>query len=139
MAEFKVVISDPKTSKSVQKELKGADADALLGKKIGDKIEGKSLGFEGYEFAVTGGSDKCGFPMRKDVSGTARKRILAVSGVGLKKKAKGIKQRKTVCGNTIHEAISQINLKITKYGKESLFESKDAKDADKPAAEAAAN
>ena len=44
--------------------------------------------------------------MRKDVSGTGRKKILIVKGVGLKKTKKGTKYRKTVCGNTIHSKIS---------------------------------
>ena len=65
---------------------------------------------------LTGGSDKCGFPMRRDVQGTSRKRILAVKGVGIKHKSRGIKQRKTVCGNTIHADIIQVNLKVLKQG-----------------------
>ena len=119
MAEFKLVLGF-KNGKCVQREVKDAEASALTGKKIGETIDGSSIGLEGYEFIVTGGSDKVGFPMRKDVSGSARKKILAVQGVGLKKKAKGVRQRKTVAGNTIHEAISQINLKVVKVGKEDL-------------------
>ena len=120
MADFKLTIADPKTGKCVQREFKD-ESNALLGKKISDKIEGDSINLEGYELELTGGSDNCGFPMRKDVPGTSRKRILAIEGVGLKKKARGIKQRKTVCGNTVYENIVQINLKIVKQGKENLF------------------
>ncbi len=119
MAEFKLVIGT-KSGKCVQREAKEDAAKPLIGKKIGDKISGDALGLAGYEFEVTGGSDYCGFPMRKDVQGTARKRILAISGVGLKKKAKGVRQRKTVCGNTIHAKISQVNLKVLKEGAEKL-------------------
>ena len=119
MVSFKVVIGT-KEGKCVQKEIQEPEAKTLLGKKIGDTINGDHLGLSGYEFQVTGGSDYCGFPMRKDVEGFARKRILAVSGVGLKKEAKGIRIRKTVCGNTIHPKISQVNLKVTKEGKEPL-------------------
>ncbi|TKJ16976.1 30S ribosomal protein S6e [Candidatus Woesearchaeota archaeon B3_Woes] len=124
MADFKLTIADPKTGKCVQRELKSPEANILIGKKIGDKIEGKSIGLEDYEFELTGGSDYCGFPMRRDVQGANRKRILAVEGVGIKKKAKGIKQRKTVCGNTIQDKIVQINFKILKQGKENLFQAK---------------
>lgn len=124
MADFKLVIANPKTGKCIQRELKAPDSNNLIGKKIGDKIEGNVLNLEGYEFELRGGSDYCGFPMRKDVQGSARKRILAVEGVGLKKAAKGIKQRKNVCGNTVHEKIIQINLKVLKEGKEKLFEEK---------------
>jgi len=125
MVEFKLTISNPKTTKTVQKEVKDDDARPFVGKKIGDKINGEVINLTGYEFEVTGGSDYCGFPMRKDVRGTARKKILAVSGIGVKKKAKGIKQRKTVCGNTIHDKIVQINLKILKEGKEDIFKGKE--------------
>lgn len=124
MADFKLTIANPKNGKCVQRELKEPEAGALIGKKIDDKIDGNLIGLSDYEFELTGGSDFCGFPMRKDVEGTGRKMILAVSGVGIRKKAKGINQRKTVCGNTIHEKIIQVNLKIIKEGKEKLFEEK---------------
>ena len=39
MAEFKLVIGQ-KDGKSVQKELKGNEADVLLGLKLGDKVSG---------------------------------------------------------------------------------------------------
>ena len=70
--------------------------------------------------------------MRKDVEGALRKKILAVKGVGLKKKAKGIKQRKRVAGNTIHEQSAQINLKILKYGSKPLIEEKKEEENAKP-------
>ena len=120
MVEFKLVIGDPKTGKSYQREVKDQDAALFLGKKIKDVIKGEAIGLQGYELEITGGSDDCGFPMRYDVTGAARKRILAIKGVGLKKKDKGIRQRKTVCGNKVHEKISQINLKVVKEGKKPL-------------------
>ena len=120
MATFKLVIGT-KEGKCVQKELQEPSASVIVGKKIGAKIEGNSIGFDGYEFLLTGGSDYCGFPMRKDVEGVGRKRILAVEGIGLKKKANGIRVRKTVCGNTVHPKIVQINLKVLSVGKEPLL------------------
>ena len=138
MVSFKVVIGT-KDGKSVQKEIQEPEARTLLGKKIGDAINGENLGFTGYEFQITGGSDYCGFPMRKDVEGFARKRILAVEGIGLRKTRKGMRLRKTVCGNTVHPKIAQVNLKVTKAGKESLTapaegEKKEEKPAEKKAA-----
>ncbi len=121
MVDFKVVISN-KEGKSVQRELTDPNSRNLVGKKISDIINGESIGLAGFEFQITGGSDYCGFPMRKDVQGMGRKRIFAVAGVGIRKIGKGIKQRKTVCGNTIHPRISQVNLKVLKEGKEKLFE-----------------
>ncbi len=64
---FKLVVSDPKSRKSYQKEVSG---EGILGKKIGDKFSGAAAGLEGYELQITGGSDKDGFPMRKDVEGS---------------------------------------------------------------------
>ena len=120
MVDFKLVISDPKTGKSYQREIKDPNSRKFLGLKINDSIKGESIDLTGYEFLVTGGSDNCGFPMRKDVTGTGRKRILIVKGVGLRKTKKGMRYRKAVCGNTIHSKISQINLKIVKEGREKL-------------------
>jgi small subunit ribosomal protein S6e len=119
MVSFKLVIGS-KDGKCVQKEVQEPESKALLGRKIGDAVSGDHLGFAGYEFQITGGSDYCGFPMRKDIEGFSRKKILAVEAVGLKKKAKGVRTRKTICGNTIHPKISQVNLKITKEGKEPI-------------------
>ena len=113
MFNVKIVIADPKTGKCYQKEI---EDDSFLGLKIGDKIKGNSFDFAGYEFEITGGSDSCGFPMRKDVEGSGRKKILVVSGVGAKEKNKGQRQRKTVRGNTISGKVNQVNLKILKYG-----------------------
>ena len=66
--------------------------------------------------------------MRKDIPGPVRKRILLVKGVGIRNSANGIKKRKTVCGNTIHEKISQVCLKIIKYGKKPLEEKKEGEE-----------
>ena len=134
MVDFKLVISDPKTGKSYQKEIKDDLAKPFLGMKIGDKIKGELVDLTGYEFEIRGGSDYCGFPMRKDIKGQIRKMIFAVSGVGIKKKITttkkgdrkirrkrhGVKQRKTICGNTIHANISQINLMVIKSGSKPL-------------------
>jgi hypothetical protein len=75
--------------------------------------------------------------MRKDLDTTARKKILVVEGIGVKRKRRGQRQRKSVRGNTISAQISQINLKILKYGKEKLGEDKESspQGEDKPADE----
>jgi len=119
MVTFKVVIGT-KDGKSHQREVADPASKTLLGKKIGDVVSGDEIGFAGYEFELKGGSDYCGFPMRKDVQGFGRKKILTVKGsIGFKTSpAKGIRMKKTVCGNAVHPKISQINLKVTKEGKE---------------------
>ena len=129
MVDFKLVFST-KDGKSVQKEVSGSEAASLVGKPIGEVIKGELIGLAGYELQITGGSDYCGFPMRRDIPGSGRKRILAVKGVGVRKKAKGIRQRKTVCGNTIHPRISQINLKVLKEGKAPLAAGKEKEQTD---------
>ena len=120
MTDLKLVLADPKTGKCYQREVKEAEAEVFLGKKIGEKVKGDSFGLGEYEFKITGGSDSSGFPMRKDIDGVGRKRILVVKGVGVKKKRKGQRQRKTVRGNTIGQKTNQVNLKILKYGKTKL-------------------
>jgi small subunit ribosomal protein S6e len=119
MVSFKLVIGN-KDGTCAQKELGEPQALQLIGKKVHDKVDGSALGFEGYEFEVSGGSDNCGFPMRHDVPGTLRKRILAGSGTGVRPIDKGIHVRKTVAANTIHSNTVQVNLKVVKEGKEKI-------------------
>ncbi len=130
MAEFKIVISDPGTGKTSQKEVKDDDAKKFMGLKIGDKLKAPFLEASSPEVEITGGSDYCGFPMRKDVLGTGRKRVLIVSGVGTRNKQRGIKKRKTVCGNTVHSRISQINVRVV-TDKKAPKKEKKAKPAEK--------
>jgi len=122
--EFKLNIGDPKNAKTYKKVIKDDECKAFLGKKIGDQVKGDLLGLDGYEFEVTGGSDYCGFPMRKDVEGSMRKKVLISSGVGINPGRKGLRRRKTVAGNTIFSKTSQVNLKILKHGKAALAEAK---------------
>jgi small subunit ribosomal protein S6e len=122
MANFKIVISDPKAKKAYQKEV-DQGASGLMGKKLGDKFSGNHLGLAGYELEVTGGSDKEGFPMRRDVEGPGRKKILLSHGPGFHPKSRGRRKRKSIRGNSISPAISQINLKVVTYGAKSVEES----------------
>ena len=102
----KVVINDVKTGKSYQKEV---DMNIFSGKKLGDKFSGDSLGLKGYEFEITGGSDSAGFPLSKSFESPVRKKIL-IHG------KKGILSKKNVRGNQFGSYISQISLKVLKYG-----------------------
>lgn len=129
MAEFKLVISDPKSGKSKQIQLSEENSKNLLGKKIKNTIKGESIDMPGYEFVITGGSDVAGFPMRNDINGTNRIKILSGKSVGIKKlRNKNDRIRKTVAGNTIYTKTAQINLKITKMGTKSLFEEEKAEE-----------
>ncbi|MEK6916400.1 MAG: 30S ribosomal protein S6e [Nanoarchaeota archaeon] len=120
MVEFKLCIGDPKTGKTHQSVVSDANANSLMGKKMGDKIKGESFDLAGYEFEITGGADYCGFPMRKDIEGPVRKKILITTGVGIRNKEAGIRKRRTVCGNTIHDKITQVSMRVLKQGKTPL-------------------
>jgi len=118
--ELRINIGDPKTGKTYKKTVSEDDAKLFFNKKIGETIKGELLAAPGYEFVLSGGSDYCGFPMRNDVEGTLRKRILMVSGVGLRKNRQGRRVRKTIAGNTVYARTAQLNLKITKHGAAAL-------------------
>ncbi len=121
MAEFKLVIAD-KSGKSTQKECKDDAAISFLNKKIGDKVDGDALALQGYTFEITGGSDYCGFPLRKGIPGLRRKQIMAGKGVGFRSCEKGTVIRKSVCPDIITDTTKQINVKILQYGTTPLFE-----------------
>ncbi|MEM5778623.1 MAG: 30S ribosomal protein S6e [Candidatus Aenigmatarchaeota archaeon] len=115
---FKIVISEPKSRKAWQIE---KEVPSLIGMKIGDKFDGSLIGLSGFTLQITGGSDKDGFPMRPDLSGSARKKALLSKGIGFrgtkkirkkKFKVKGMRKRKYVRGNTISTDIVQINCKV---------------------------
>jgi len=113
---MKLVINDTKSGKSYCKE---SHLD-LAGMKIGDTVSGESIGLNGYELKITGGSDSSGFPMRKDIPGSSRKKAFIGSGPGIRRKIKGLKLRRTVCGNTFGTTSAEANLMIVKYGSESI-------------------
>ncbi|PDM27021.1 30S ribosomal protein S6e [Candidatus Bathyarchaeota archaeon] len=112
MARFKVVVSDPKTGTSKAVEVEGERANLLLGRKIGDTIDGSILGMSGVKLQITGGSDISGFPMRPDIHGGVKARVIVSGGVGFKPKRKGERRRRTLRGNVITEDIVQVNMKI---------------------------
>jgi small subunit ribosomal protein S6e len=108
LAQFKVVISDPKTGKSQSLEVKDSQAQIFLGKKIGETIDASSAGYSG-KLKITGGSDRAGFPMRQDVQGGGKHYVLMSAGVGFRNAKEGEKKRKLVRGNIVTEEIFQVN------------------------------
>jgi len=109
MANFKLTVSDTK-GKSITKELKEGDANPLMGLVIGAEADAAIVGLAG-KLKITGGSDKSGIPMRGDLHGMARKRVLLSKGVGLQDTEKGLRKRKLTRGNTISDDIFQVNCK----------------------------
>jgi len=118
--DLKLVLS-AKDGKTYQKQLNSSDSEILHGKKIGDTLSGNQVGLSGYELQITGGSDKCGFPMRKGVQ-QDRKKIVAGAGVGFShferngKKRHGLLRRRTICGEKINNQTTQVNFKVLKEG-----------------------
>jgi len=110
LTNFKVTISDIK-GKSISKELKDSDANPLLGLQLGNETDATIVGLSG-KLKLTGGSDKSGIPMRDDIHGAARKRVLLSKGVGLQAAETGQRIRKLMRGNTISEEIYQVNCKF---------------------------
>lgn len=115
MVEFKVVINDTKNGKSHQVQVSGHHANSLIGKKIGDEVDGIFISLPGYKLQVTGGTDKNGFAMRRDLPGMSRRRLLLSKSSGFKPKEKGLRKKKSVRGNTVNQDIVQINMKVTKH------------------------
>lgn len=127
MADFKINVSDRKTGKTYKKEVSSADGKSLIGKRIGDVIKGEIIGLpSGYEVSIQGGSDSSGFPMRRDLEGTLRKKLLLTRSVGNQASRKGMRVRKTIAANTITENTVQINTVITKAGAEPLEKEQEA-------------
>lgn len=128
---FKINLSDKGKTWKIE-----TDTEALVGRKIGEKIEGAEISADlsGYELEITGTSDKAGFPGFKEVEGTTLKGVLLTYGKGMHKKPKGLKKKKpnrkpkglrlkkTVRGNTISRDIVQISLKVLKNGSKKLPE-----------------
>jgi small subunit ribosomal protein S6e len=112
MAKFKVIISDPETGTSKVVELEEARAAPLIGRKIGEIVDGTIVDLAGQKTQITGGSDKDGFPMRPSVHGGVRRRIVLAKGVGFNPSDEGMRKRKTIRGNVVTDEIVQLNMRI---------------------------
>ena len=116
MVEFKANISDPKSGKTLMTMVKGHHANSLIGKRIGDEFDGIFVGLPGFKLVLTGGADKDGFPMRPDLPGMRRKKLLVSKSTGFKPLRKGLRKRRNVVGNTISQDIVLINMRISSQG-----------------------
>jgi len=115
MVDFKVVVNDTKKGKSHQVQVSGHHANSLIGKKIGDEVDGIFISLPGYKLQITGGTDKDGFSMRDDLPGVGRRRILLSESKGFRANENGMRKKKSVRGNSISQDIVQINMKVIKY------------------------
>lgn len=134
MVEFKVVINDTKNGKSHQVKVEGHHANSLIGKKIGEEVDGIFISLPGYKLQITGGTDKDGFAMRNDLPGVVRRKLLLSKSKGYKPKEKGKRTKKSIRGNTVNQDIVQINMKVKKHSSKpisDLLGSQDKKEESK--------
>lgn len=138
MADFKLVVSDPKTGKAYNVDVAGAKSNKIIGKPIGTEFEGDIAGLPGYRLMITGGSDKDGVPMRGDLPGQGRRRILVSGGVGYHPVSEGMRKRKLLRGNEVTGELVQLNAKVVAYGDKPLDELVPKKEKKEDAAAGAA-
>ncbi|MDE1854791.1 MAG: 30S ribosomal protein S6e [Candidatus Micrarchaeota archaeon] len=118
----RIVFSDKKSGRTAQLEVAKENEGSLMGKKIGEVIEGALVGLEGFKLQITGLSDKMGSPSRSEIDGTRKAYAFLGGGPGIVGAKKGMRRRKLVRGNTISADTSQVNTLITEYGPKSLDE-----------------
>ena len=135
MAKFKIIVSEPETGKSQIVEVEESQAVPLIGRKLGEVIDGAAVKLSGYKLKITGGSDKDGFPMRPNIHGGVRVGAILSEGVGFHSTSKGERKRKTVRGNVITDAIVQVNMKVVEKPKGKKAEKLKAEEATAEAAE----
>ena len=117
---MKMVLADPKTGKSYKIGLDAAKEKEMIGKAIGMEIDAGFIGLPGYKMKITGGTDKNGFVMKKDLPGPAKRKILGATGIGFSPKINGQRRRKFIRGSEISADTAQINAKVIGYGDKSI-------------------
>jgi len=135
LAKFKIIISDPDLGTSKTVELEETRTVPLIGRRVGEVLDGAIVGLSGHKVQITGGSDKDGFPMRPSVHGGVRRKIILGGGVGFNPKDEGQRRRKMVRGNVITDEIVQINMKIMEKPKKAKEEKKTKEKTPKKEAE----
>jgi small subunit ribosomal protein S6e len=120
MAKFKIIVSNPEDGTSKVIELEETKAAPLIGRKIGETIDGAIVDMPAYKLLIRGGSDTDGVPMRPNVHGGGRRKVILSGGAGFNPKRKGERKRKTVRGDIITDGITQINTKIIEKPKKKV-------------------
>ncbi len=112
-----LIISDPEDGTSQKVELEDAMINSLVGRRIGEVIDGTIANLAGYKIKLTGGTDKDGIPMRPDVHGGVKGRYILSGGVGYRPKNKGERKRVVVRGNIISNETTFLNFMIVERPK----------------------
>jgi small subunit ribosomal protein S6e len=127
---MRIVISES-SGKSHQAEIPKDKESMIIGKKMGDELDGNLVGAAGYVLTLTGGSDSSGFPMKAEIYGTAKKLTLMSDGVGFKASRSGERKRRYVRGNAYSSEIAQVNAVVKTAGAsplEQLFPKQEKKE-----------
>lgn len=128
MSEMPVlIVSDPETGRSQKVEIEDARMSPLIGRRIGEVLDGAAANLPGHKIQLTGGCDKDGIPMRPDVHGGVKTRIILSGGVGFKPRNRGERRRKIVRGNTVTADTIYLNFKIVEKPKRRSKRSKKKK------------
>ncbi|MCW4036491.1 MAG: 30S ribosomal protein S6e [Candidatus Bathyarchaeota archaeon] len=112
-----LIVSDPETGTSQKVELEDERMAPLLGRRIGEVMDGTIANLPGHRIQLTGGTDKDGIPMRPDVHGSVKANIILSGGVGYKPKRKGERKRVVVRGNIVSPETIFLNFKIVEKPK----------------------
>lgn len=113
MPKVSLILADPKTGTSKAFEVEGAKLQTLVGRSIGDVMDGNFLGIQG-KLVITGGSDVNGVPMRADIHGGGVRRVLMSTGLGFHPAKEGERRRKLIRGRMISSDIVQVNCALQK-------------------------
>lgn len=116
MATFQLVVADPDSGTTYQREVEDQDATRFLGRSLGEEVE-----YEGLSLELTGGSDETGRPMREDVAGSDLKELLLEGGVGYEPSREGERRRVTVRGAEVADDIAQLNVKAVEGDADAVF------------------
>lgn len=100
-------------TKSFQLTIDQSKLSNVIGMKIGDVFDATQIGIP-YKLKITGGSDSSGFPMRADVTGASKRRVLLSDPPGFHPVEDGERRRKMIRGNTISPEIVQITTIIVR-------------------------
>ena len=127
---MKIVYSDKKSGKTAQAEVPKELEAMVVGKKIGEQIEGSTIKLDGMKLQITGLTDNTGSPSRREIDGTRKARPLLSNAPGIRGAKKGYRARRLIRGNTVSTDTSQVNTVIVEMGThtlEQLFKPKEKK------------
>ena len=109
-----LMIADPETGKTQKVEIEDTRMTTLIGRRIGEVMDGTVANMPGKRIQLVSGIDKDGIPMRPDVHGGVKTRIIMSEGIGYKPKRKGERRRRIIRGNIVTIDTIFLNFKMVK-------------------------